>query len=464
MENRYGSMNTATDVTKIFQFFKGGLKMRKKLLAVILSAAMAATLLTGCGSTPDASDETAASDSGETASADNSGVQEITWMFWDDLTATEDLISKGYAETIERFNADYEGQYHVTAITTNLEEYYPKLNALVASNETPDVFIVSPGPNLTVYVEPGVAAPLDDYLAADGWKDSFTSDAVFSQMTYDGKIYAVPLNIAAACAFYNTEMFETAGVEVPKTWDEMLDACEKLEAAGYTPITISAGTAWCLSMVAGYLCEMEGVDLAALEDGSASWEDGKLESAAAKLVELSKYFQKTAAGDTNDVATANFYNEEAAILIQGSWAIAQINGSNPDFESKCGVFQFPGVERVIAKSDSLVMSSSTKYPEACMALMKYFTDDEAQKYTAEIGGKIPVTSVEYDASVAPAQLAYVMDVFGGAKGTFGFYNESMPSTEAGAYFDDTMVSVFLGDMTPAEAATDMEEFYAGNCR
>lgn len=384
-------------------------------------------------------------------------------MFWDDLNATEDLISKGYGDVIDRFNADYEGQYHVTAVTTNLEEYYPKLNALVASNETPDVFIVSPGPNLEVYVEPGVAAPLDDYLA-DGWKDTFTSDAVFSQMTYDGKIYAIPLNIAAACAFYNTEMFEKAGVEVPKTWDEMLDACEKLEAAGYTPITISAGTAWCLSMVAGYLCEMEGVDLAALEDGSASWEDGKVESAAAKLVELSKYFQKTAAGDTNDVATANFYNEEAAILIQGSWAIAQINGSNPDFESKCGVFQFPGVDRVIAKSDSLAMSSSTKYPEACIAFMKYFTDDTAQKYTAEIGGKIPVTSVEYDESVAPAQLSYVMDVFSGAEGTFGFYNESMPSTEAGAYFDDTMVSVFLGDMTPAEAAADMETFYADNCR
>lgn len=404
-----------------------------------------------------------AADSGESASAESGGVQEITWMFWDDLNATEDLISKGYGDVIDRFNADYEGQYHVTAVTTNLEEYYPKLNALVASNETPDVFIVSPGPNLEVYVEPGVAAPLDDYLA-DGWKDTFTSDAVFSQMTYDGKIYAIPLNIAAACAFYNTEMFEAAGVEVPKTWDEMLDACEKLEAAGYTPITISAGTAWCLSMVAGYLCEMEGVDLAALEDGSASWEDGKVESAAAKLVELSRYFQKTAAGDTNDVATANFYNEEAAILIQGSWAIAQINGSNPDFESKCGVFQFPGVDRVIAKSDSLAMSSSTKYPEACIAFMKYFTDDTAQKYTAEIGGKIPVTSVEYDESVAPAQLSYVMDVFSGAEGTFGFYNESMPSTEAGAYFDDTMVSVFLGDMTPAEAATDMETFYADNCR
>ena len=442
--------------------------MKKKLLAAVLSAAMAASLLAGCGGSTSGSTAsgTASSDSGSaseasgTETADSGEVQEITWMFWDDLTATEDLISKGYADVIERFNKDYEGKYHVT---TNLEEYYTKLNALVASGDTPDVFIVSPGPNLTDYVEPGVAAPLDSYLA-DGWKDTFTSDAVFSQMTYDGQIYAVPLNIAAACAFYNTEMFEAAGAEVPKTWDEMIAACDKLQAAGYTPITISAGTAWCLSMVAGYLCEMEDVDLAALADGSASWTDGKLASAAEKLVQLSQYFQKTAAGDTNDVATANFYNEEAAILIQGSWAIAQINGSNPDFESKCGVFQFPGVERVIAKSDSLAMSSSTKNPEACIALMKYFTDDTAQKYTAEVGGKIPVTNVEYDASVAPAQLGYVMDVFSNATGTFGFYNESMPSTEAGAFFDDSMVSVFLGDMTPEEAATEMEDFYASNCR
>ena len=145
-------------------------------------------------------------------------------------------------------------------------------------------------------------------------------------------------------------------------------------------------------------------------------------------------------------------------------AIGQINGENPDFESKCGVFQFPGVERVIAKSDSLAISSSTKHKEAAEALVRMFTDDEAQKYTAEVGGKIPVTKVEYDKEKAPAQLAYVMDVFGGAKGTFGFYNESMPTTETGAHFDDDMVAVFLGDMTPEEAAKDMEEYYKENCR
>ncbi len=452
--------------------------MKKKVLSVLLSTAMIASVLAGCGGTGSApatdggsSESAPAADSGSEGaeapaadSASGDGVEEITWMFWDDLNATEDLISIGYRDTVERFNKDYEGKYHVNVVTTNLEEYYAKLNALVAAGETPDCFIVSPGPNLDVYVDPGVAADLTDYVKADGWIDTFNGgEGAFSQQTYDGKIYAVPLNIAAACVFYNTEMFEAAGITtMPTDWDGMLDACEKLQGAGYTPLTISAGTAWCLSMLAGYLCDSEGVDLAAIDSGSASWLDPEVVSATNKLVEISKYFQPTAAGDTNDVATANFYNEEAAMLIQGSWAIAQINGSNPDFESKCGVFAFPGTDgRVIAKSDSLAMSATTAHPDAVIAFMKYFTDDTAQKYTAEVGGKIPVTTVEYDADKAPAQLAYVMDVFGNAKSTFGFYNESMATTEAGAFFDDTMVSIYLG--TPVEEGlASLEDFYKNN--
>ena len=451
--------------------------MKRKVLSVLLSTAMVASLLVGCGSgsaeSASGSDSSAATESADTteaasdtAAADSASgeVQEITWMFWDDLNATEDLISLGYKDVVDRFNADYEGVYHVTPVTTNLEEYYTKLNALVASGQTPDVFIVSPGPNLDAYVEPGVTADLTDYLKQDGWMDTFNGgEGAFSQQTYDGKIYAVPLNIAAACVFYNTEMFANAGIDtMPTDWDGMMDACQKLQDAGYTPLTISAGTAWCLSMLAGYLCDAEGVDLDAIDAGTAHWTDPNVVSATNKMLEISKYFQPTAAGDTNDVATANFYNEEAAMLIQGSWAIAQINGSNPDFESKCGVFAFPGTDgRVIAKSDSLAMSSTTEHPEAVIAFMKYFTDDTAQKYTAEVGGKIPVTTVEYDASAAPAQLAYVMDVFSNAKSTFGFYNESLASTEAGSTFDDAMVSIYLG--TPVEEGLQtIEDFYVNN--
>ena len=191
--------------------------------------------------------------------------------------------------------------------------------------------------------------------------------------------------------------------------------------------------------------------------------------AGKKLKELSQYFQETAAGDSNDQAAANFYNGEAAILIQGSWAIAQINGNNPDFESKCGVFQFPGIEgandpnRMIVKTDNLLMSATTEHQDAVIALMKMFTDETAQKYTAEIGGKIPIVKdLEIDYDKAPAQLKYVQDILANATGTFGFYNESLASVEAGDCFDNAMVDIFLDNQTPEEAFQTVQTFYEEN--
>ena len=451
--------------------------MKKKLLSLFMTTALSVSMMAGC--TPAGGGNAGGGDAGNAgggnAGGGNGEVEEITFMVWDDLNASEDLITKGYKDSIDRFNADYAGKYHCTPITTNLEEYYNKLNALVTAGETPDVFIVSPGANMNDYVLPGTAAKLDDYLNADGWKATFTSDAVFAGGTYGDEaangagIYAIPLNIAAACVFYNTEMFADAGAEVPKTFDELLDACEKLQAKGYTPITISAGTAWCLSMVAGYLCDRNGLNLDDIKNGTTDWMDPKVIAAGKQIQELSKYFQSTAAGDDNDIATAAFYNGKAAILIQGSWAIGQINGSCEDgFAEKVGVFAFPAVSgssadpnRVIAKSDSLCMSNTSQHKDAAIALMKYFVDDTAQKYTAEQGGKIPVTNVQYDETVAPPELAYVMDVFKSANSTFGFYNESLYDTEAGSTFDNRFVEIFKGT-DPAEALKPIQTYYEDN--
>lgn len=426
--------------------------MKKKFLAALLSVAMVASVFAGCGS----------KDSGD--------VQKITWMFWDDLDASEDLITIGYKEVIDRFNETYKGKYEVEAITTNLEEYDAKLNALIAADECPDVFICNPGPNMDVYVDNGAAADITDLVKGDAeWYNSFTN-GIFERMTYDGKIMAVPTNFAAALVFYNTEMFANAGVEVPETFDELIAACQKIQDAGYTPISCSAGTAWCLSMVAGYLCDRAGGpdNLANANAGTGSWLDESFINAGNKLVELSKYFQASAAGDSNDVATAAFYNEEAAMLIQGSWVIGQINGSNPAFEEKCGVFSFPAIEggadpnRMIVKTDNLMMSATTKSQEACVALMKMFTDETAQKYTAEVGGKMPVTNVEFDLEKAPAQLGFVMDILKDSTGTLGFYNESLDSVEAGNEFDNAMVDLFLGNCTSEEAFQRVEDFYTKN--
>lgn len=426
--------------------------MKKKFLAMLLSVAMVASVFAGCGK------------------KDDGDVQVIKWMFWDDLNATEDLITVGYKEVIDRFNKDYEGKYRVEPVTTNLDEYITKFNALVGTDEMPDVFIMDPGPRLTNVIENGIAKDITSILNNDkDWYNSFSS-GIFERLTYDGKIYAVPTNFAAALVFYNTEMFAAAGVEVPTNFTELINACQKLKDAGYTPISCSAGTAWCLSMIAGYLCDRAGGpnNLKDVSAGKIAWTSESFVTAANKLVELSKYFQPTAAGDSNDQATAAFYNEEAAMLIQGSWVIGQMNGASSTIESKCGVFSFPAIEggadpnRMIVKTDNLCMSATTKHEEACIALMKYFTDETAQKYTAEVGGKIPVTNVSFDLNKAPKQLTYVMDILAKATGTLGFYNESLASSEAGETFDNAMVDIFLGACTVEEGLQKIQDYYTQN--
>ena len=107
------------------------------------------------------------------------------------------------------------------------------------------------------------------------------------------------------------------------------------------------------------------------------------------------------------------------------------------------------------------MSATTQYPDAAVQLIKYFVDDEASKYTAEVGGKIPVTNVQYDEKVAPPELKYVMDVFKNASSTFGFYNESLADTEAGSTFDNCFVEIFKGE-DPAKALDPIQQYYEDN--
>ena len=75
---------------------------------------------------------------------------------------------------------------------------------------------------------------------------------------------------------------------------------------------------------------------------------------------------------------------------------------------------------------------------------------------------MPIIDVEVDYSKAPKQLSYVQDIMKTLTGTFGFYNESLASVEAGDKFDNTMVSIVMGDITPEDGLADIQKFYEEN--
>jgi len=61
----------------------------------------------------------------------------------------------------------------------------------------------------------------------------------------DGKTYSLPFSLGVVGFWYNTELFEEAGItEAPTTMDDLYDAIDKLKAAGIDPISVGAGDKW----------------------------------------------------------------------------------------------------------------------------------------------------------------------------------------------------------------------------
>lgn len=447
--------------------------MKKKTVSAILASVMCISMLFGCSVSTDTGDASSNEESAEETDASAGDVTEISWIFYDDLDVSKDLVTIGYKEVIDRFNKDFEGKYHVNVITTPTEEYDTKLNALIASGDVPELFTCHPGPLMEQYVDAGVAADLTDILETENpdWYATF-KEGIFDKLTYDGKIMAIPTNFSAALVFYNTEIFDEVGVTPPETYDEWLEVCKKIQDAGYTPIACSAKDPWCISLVAGYLCDREGGpdNLDGVSEGTLDWTSESYVNAGEKLIELSQYFQPTAAGDSNDQVNASFTAGEAAMLVQGSWVIGEINGLDPAIEDVCGAFRFPAIEggadpnRMMVKTDNIMLSSEAegKEREAAIELLKYFTDETAEKYVAEEAGKIPTTNVEVDISAAPKQYAYIEEVLDESSATFGFYNESLATAEAGDIYDDAIVEIYLKNATPEEAFQELQDYYEKN--
>lgn len=68
-----------------------------------------------------------------------------------------------------------------------------------------------------------------------------TKDFEFDEIDYvDGKVYMVPMNSWYEGIYYNKDIFEENGIEVPTTYDEFLTVCEQLQSLGITPLSLGA--------------------------------------------------------------------------------------------------------------------------------------------------------------------------------------------------------------------------------
>lgn len=136
-------------------------------------------------------------------------LQDIVDRYKEETGVTVELISAPWADT-------------KTAITAG------------ATNGTIADIISVDGAWLAEFVDMGIladagAAGIDESLAGDVWK-------------VDGTSYVVPVNNFAYPMYVNTDILAAADVEIPTTWSELIDACQKITDAGYSAFALNLGT------------------------------------------------------------------------------------------------------------------------------------------------------------------------------------------------------------------------------
>ena len=264
---------------------------------------------------------------------------------------TSDAVNAAFKKSATDFNSAHQGAT-VDLTQYNANDLKTKTQVALGAGQGPDVFNGYGGGILRAYVDAGRVAPLDTDIP--NLADFFLPSAL-ANVTFGGKTYGIPMRgTQPVSMFYNKEIFDKVGIATPPaTWKELLDAVDKLKAAGYIPISLAGGDKWPYLMWESYLVDRiggAGVFNKILEGDSAGWKDPAVTKAAQMIQEL---VDRGAFGTTyvstaslTGGASALVYTGKAGMELMGAWAYGTYKGKAPDFVSsgKLGWFPFPTVE------------------------------------------------------------------------------------------------------------------------
>ena len=88
-------------------------------------------------------------------------------------------------------------------------------------------------------IDSGLIKPIQDFVDQDNYDTSQLEENLLAYYTVDGKLNSMPFNSSTPLLYYNKDMFDGAGVEVPKSLEEMKETGKKLMDSGVTDMPIS---------------------------------------------------------------------------------------------------------------------------------------------------------------------------------------------------------------------------------
>lgn len=367
--------------------------MKKRLTALALAALMTAGCLSGCGGGGETTDEG--------ASTESTG-EEIV-INYPTFQCGVNTASPVVDQLIEEFNAEYAGKYRIQKEDVPGDaNYVDKIKVQLGTGDLPPV-VYGGGYNLLdLALAKDVVVDLTSYVEADPEWKALYSDVALTTNSRDGKIYASSSEGSLVGYFYNKDLFEKAGIAEPaKTWDEFWEQCDKLKAAGITPLALdTADSAWVTSLWAGAMIATsgdEGYEFMKQMNPIDYNNQPTIDAFTNVQKMLQEYTTLDAIGGKYEHAANNFLSGQAAMIANGPWMIGDFSDetkTTADFADKVGVAIFPGnfVYDAPIQGYFVTKQDDPALEEAAVEMVKFFTSAHAQQVALEVQGMVPASS------------------------------------------------------------------------
>lgn len=277
--------------------------MKKKVVSMLMIAALTAGMLIGCGSSSGGSD-----------AGGEDGKQQIDiWYYWENESHQAILNSE-----LDKFN-ESQDEIEATATYVPFADFKKQLSIGASSAELPDIVIID-SPDHASYTAMGIFADITDKVDVSQYYEGPIASCM-----QDDKLYGIPFGSNCLGLFYNKDMLEAANVEVPTTWDELRNAAKAL-----TKDNVSGMAFCCLQNEEGTFNFSPWLWSTGTDSFNINNEQGiKALTFVGDLVKDGSMSKEVINWTQGDVMN-QFISGNVAMMINGPWQIPTMREEAPD--------------------------------------------------------------------------------------------------------------------------------------
>ncbi|MEX2415572.1 MAG: extracellular solute-binding protein [Paenibacillaceae bacterium] len=433
--------------------------MKRRTQLILIALVIMAIMIAGCSSNNEANavNQSGNNNKGGTQvdeKVDEKGQTEkvkLTIGSW----RTED--TEAYNKIIAEFtksNPNIEIEFKPTKNT----EYNTVLNTALQTGGGPDIIHLRPYAAGRQLADAGFLEPIDGIKGLD----IFAKETLIAATGSDGKVYGVPTVFSSTQIFYNKKLFQQHGIQVPKTWDELLKAADTLKGNNIVPFAFGSKEGWLLSLTHGMVgpSHYGGTDFVnKATSGETNFASKEFIASLQALKDLTPYFPDNYIGLGMDDIRNLFVTEQAGMFVMGDWELAVMQKTNPDLD--IDLFPVPpatadGEASVTAWVDgSFAVNAKSANKEAALKFLEYMTTKEF--------GTLVVNELKKPSTIAGVTandplVAKISEYANSISTPYMFvvhFNSGNPTSKA--TLETSLQGMYLNELTPEQVSDAVQK-------